>query len=139
MHSILKVRHKLFGLTAALAVLGGCSAPAPSTQALPPAKAAAHTAEAQSAKVNLDQIFPPGRGRELVLTNCTSCHTFVPIVILQMTKDAWERNSRDHRGRVASLSDADFKTLYEYLTANFNPGRPVPNLPQELLNTWTAY
>ena len=75
----------------------------------------------------------------MVLTNCTSCHTFVPIVILQMTKDAWERNSRDHRGRVASLSDADFKTLYEYLIANFNPGRPVPKLPQELLNTWTAY
>ena len=69
----------------------------------------------------------------------TTCHTFVPIVVLQMTKDAWERNSRDHRGRVDSLSDADFKTLYQYLEANFNPDRPVPRLPKELLSTWTGY
>ncbi|HYM09077.1 MAG TPA: hypothetical protein VEU62_00015 [Bryobacterales bacterium] len=93
----------------------------------------------QPAKVNIDEIFPPGRGRELVLNNCTTCHTFVPIVVLQMTREAWERNSRDHRARVAALSDADFKTLYEYLIANFNPTRPVPKLPQELLDTWTSY
>ena len=91
----------------------------------------------RSAKVNLDEIFPAGRGRDLVLNNCTSCHTFVPIVVLQMTKEAWERNSRDHRERVTSLSDDDFKTLYEYLVANFNPGRPVPTLPKGLLDTWT--
>ncbi len=95
--------------------------------------------DTQSAKLNLDEIFPPGRGRELLLGNCTTCHNFVPIVVLQMTREAWERNSRDHRERVASLSDADFKTLYEYLIANFNPSRPVPKLPQELLNTWTGY
>jgi hypothetical protein len=61
-----------------------------------------------------------------------SCHTFVPIVVLQMTKESWERNSRDPRGRVASLSDADFKILYEYLIANFNPSRPLPKLPRTL-------
>lgn len=87
----------------------------------------------------MDEIFPAGPGRELVLNNCTTCHTFVPIVILQMTRDAWEHNSRDHRERVTSLGDADFKTLYEYLVANFNPQRPVPTLPKELLKTWTGY
>jgi hypothetical protein len=95
--------------------------------------------ESRPAKVNLDQIFPPGRGRDLVLNNCTTCHTFVPIVVLQMSKEAWERNSRDHRERVKALSDADFQVLYQYLVANFNPNRPVPKLPQELLQTWTAY
>ena len=54
-----------------------------------------------------------------------------------MTKEAWERNSRDHRDRVKALSDDDFKILYEYLVANFNPDRPVPTLPKELLDTWT--
>src|SRR5262245_37286227 len=97
----------------------------------PPAKA--------SAKVNIDEIFPSGRGRDLVLNNCTSCHTIVPIVVLQMTKDEWERNSRDHRGRVSALSDPEYKTLYDYLIANFNPQRPVPKLPTELLDTWTSY
>jgi hypothetical protein len=117
----------------ALVVLAACSGGPP-----PPAKATP-APSGPSAKVNIDEIFPPGRGRDLLLNNCTTCHTFVPIVVLQMTKEAWERNSRDHRERVPALSDADFKTLYEYLTATFNPDRPVPKLPKELLDTWTSY
>ena len=122
----------------AFALLAACSAPGSTPQShRPAATAPAHAAA--SAKINLDEIFPAGRGRELVLNNCTTCHTFVPIVVLQMTEEAWNRNSRDHRGRVAALSDAHFKTLYEYLRANFNPNRPVPKLPPELLATWTSY
>ena len=105
----------------------------------PEDKSAARNPVAMPARVNLDEIFPPGRGRDLVLNNCTTCHTFVPIVVLQMSKEAWERNSRDHRERVKALSDTDFRTLYEYLKANFNPNRPVPKLPQALLETWTSY
>ena len=118
-------------------VLAGCKAADSSAKPHQPAKATPGP-HSQPTKVNMDEIFPPGRGRDLVLNNCTACHTFVPIVVLQMTREAWERNSRDHRQRVTGLSDADFKTLYEYLTANFNPGRPVPALPKELLDTWTA-
>ena len=88
--------------------------------------------------MNLDEIFPPGRGRELVLNNCTTCHTFVPIVVLQLTKEAWERNRSIHRDRVPAMTDADFNVLYDYLAASFNPGRPVPKLPQSLLDTWTG-
>jgi hypothetical protein len=96
-------------------------------------------AAAVAGKVDIDQIFPPGEGRDLVLNNCQNCHTFVPIVVLQMEEDAWTRNSIDHRDRVAQVSDEDFKTLYTYLKANFHPGRPVPKLPKELLDTWTSY
>jgi hypothetical protein len=92
-----------------------------------------------ASKVNIDEIFPPGEGRDLVLNNCQNCHTFVPIVVLQMDKDAWQRNSIDHRERVTTLTDEEFKTLYAYLTATFHPGRPVPTLPKELLDTWTSY
>lgn len=97
------------------------------------------TPAGEAVKVNLDEIFPAGPGRDLVLNNCTTCHTFVPIVVLQMNKEAWERNSRDHRERVKALGDRDFRILYEYLIANFNPDRPPPKLPPELLQTWTAY
>ena len=130
--------HKLpaFVIAIAFLVLAGCSVPGSSPAPPQPAKTAPDT---QAAKVNIDEIFPSGRGRDLLLNNCTGCHTFVPIVVLQMTKEAWERNSRDHRGRVAALSDADFKNLYDYLIANFNPNRPVPKLPKELLDTWTSY
>ena len=133
------IRHNQFVLVIAIAflVLAGCSVPASSPPPPQPAKAA--SADTQSVKVNIDEIFPAGRGRDLLLNNCTGCHTFVPIVVLQMTKEAWERNGRDHRGRVAALSDADFKTLYDYLITNFNPDRPVPKLPRELLDTWTSY
>ena len=92
-----------------------------------------------ASKVDINAIFPPGEGRDLVLNNCQNCHTFVPIVVLQMDEDAWTRNSIDHRERVAQVSDEDFKTLYSYLKANFHPGRPVPKLPKELLDTWTSY
>jgi mono/diheme cytochrome c family protein len=125
-------------VTIALLALAACSVPASSPGPAQPAKVAA-APDTQSAKVNLDEIFPPGRGRELLLNNCTTCHTFVPIVVLRMTKEAWERNSRDHRGRVDALSDADFKILYQYLKENFNPDKPVPKLPKELLATWTSY
>jgi hypothetical protein len=90
-------------------------------------------------RLDMDAIFPAGPGRDLVLNNCQNCHTFVPIVVLQMDKDAWQRNSIDHRERVTTLTDEEFKTLYEYLTANFNPDRPVPELPRDLLESWTSY
>jgi len=115
--------------------LGGCSSKTSNTSA----PAVKTVAQNESSQVNLNEIFPAGRGRELLLNNCTSCHTFVPLVVLQLTKEAWERNKRIHRERVPGLSDADFDALYDYLEANFNPNRPVPKLPQSLLDTWTTY
>lgn len=90
-------------------------------------------------KVDLEKIFPPGPGRDLVLANCQNCHTFVPIVVLSMDADAWRRNSLDHRDRVTTLTDEEFSTLYSYLTKSFPPDHPVPELPKELLKTWTSY
>jgi cytochrome c5 len=107
----------------------------PARGARPPQPDAATVAT----KVDIDAIFPAGEGRDLVLNNCQNCHTFVPIVVLQMDKEAWHRNSLDHRDRVTTLSDDEFKTLYDYLATNFHPGRPVPPLPKELLETWTSY
>jgi hypothetical protein len=121
-------------VTAVAAV--ACSEPSDgSGRPLPPQP----DAKTVASKVNIDEIFPPGEGRDLVLNNCQNCHTFVPIVVLQMEEAAWTRNSIDHRERVTQLSDEDFKTLYAYLKANFHPGRPVPTLPKELLDTWTSY
>ena len=121
---------------ASVAALVGCGGSASTDQAR-----AADTGSAAAApsKVDLEAIFPPGPGREVVLGSCQNCHTFVPIVILQMDKDAWRRNSLDHRERVATLSDEQFNQAYAYLTENFGPHRPVPQLPPELLQSWTTY
>jgi hypothetical protein len=130
-----------FGLVVAASFVA-CGKQTPSTESAQPAPGPAAQSGSggkSNVRININEIFPPGPGRDLVLNNCTSCHTFVPIVILQMEKEAWERNRRDHRDRVAGLSDEEVGTLYEYVTANFNPERPVPELPKELLKTWTSY
>ena len=137
---------------AAIATMPACSkSGAVQHQAQPSTQSAANTTPApvanattaplgnQPDKIDIDAIFPKGPGRELLLNNCTSCHTFVPIVVLQMSKDAWEKNKRIHRSRVDGMSDEDFETLYEYLIANFNPQHPVPKLHKEFLDTWTSY
>jgi cytochrome c5 len=147
MHAVLK-RHPLrrrggplLGILVAASCVAcgssGSPAPPPASSAAKPATNA--PAAGASDKVDINAIFPAGRGRDLVLNNCTSCHTFVPIVVLQMDKEQWARNSEEHRDRVIGLSDDDFKALYQYLVANFNPDKPVPRLPKELLDTWTSY
>jgi hypothetical protein len=130
----------------ASAACGGTNTSAPPEEAAPPAQSAQPATPAApeggggtSNRIDINAIFPAGPGRDLALNNCQNCHTFVPLVILQMDEAAWTRNSVDHRPRVTGLSDDDFKTLYDYLKANFNPSRPVPALPQELLDTWTGY
>jgi mono/diheme cytochrome c family protein len=93
----------------------------------------------EAVRVDMDAIFPAGEGRELVMNNCQSCHTWVPIVVLQMQEDEWYRWSLEHRGRVPGMSDEEYETLHRYLVTNFNPERPVPELPPALLESWTSY
>jgi hypothetical protein len=101
--------------------------------------AAEKTSAGKSGKLDMDKIFPPGPGRNLVLNDCTNCHTITPIVVVQMTREARERWARDHRQRVYAMTDEDYKILTEYLIKNFSPGKPIPQLPKELLDTWTSY
>ena len=79
--------------------------------------------------------------RELILDNCTSCHTFVPIVVQQFDRSGWETEISRHvsDGRAPGLTPAQARTMTEYLIANFNAGLPVPTLPKELLDNWTNY
>lgn len=89
--------------------------------------------------VNMDAIFPEGEGREILLNNCQSCHTWVPVVVLGMNEDEWARWRQDHRARVPGIPDDRFEILYDYLVTNFNPDTPVPDLPPALLESWTTY
>jgi mono/diheme cytochrome c family protein len=92
-----------------------------------------------SVRVDMDAIFPAGEGRDIMLANCQSCHSWVPIVVLQMNEGEWARSQGEHRDRVEALSEEDFETLYAYLSSTFTPDRPVPELPQALLEAWTTY
>jgi hypothetical protein len=79
------------------------------------------------------------KARGLILSNCTSCHVFVPIVVQQFDKEGWDSLFDRHRSRAPQLSMAQLGEMKAYLTANFNPKIPPPELPEELLKEWTAY
>jgi len=89
-----------------------------------------------SLRVNLDEIFPPGQGRDLVLGNCTTCHSFVRIVLGQKDRQRWEGIAIRHRDRVKGLSDEQFTSLFAYLQDNFNDLKPEPKLPDWLRELW---
>ncbi len=86
----------------------------------------------QPGTVDMSKIFPPGPGMDLLFNNCTSCHSFVCSIIGQRTAGAWQRVKTNHRARVTGMSNADYSTLFDYLAANFNDQKPVPELPPEL-------
>lgn len=70
--------------------------------------------------------------RDIVLNNCTSCHSFVPIVKAQKAPDAWDATLGVHRTRVPQLSDEQYDALREFLKGHFNDQLPPPALPPEL-------
>ncbi len=89
---------------------------------------------------DVDFIFPPGRGQDLVFQGCTGCHNWVPLVISGFDEGAWLQNKINHRERVSGLSDADYDFLYQYLIDTWPPERPIPDIiPQDLLDQWTSY
>jgi hypothetical protein len=79
------------------------------------------------------------QARGTILNNCTSCHAFVPIVMQQFDAAGWNGLFDRHRDRVPQLSEPQLAEVRSYLTANFNPDTPPPELPPELLKEWTAY
>ena len=139
MHAILGglTRAFLIVITGTLTLTIGCGAPASHAPAPEPESTAAE--DSGPIRLDMDKIFPPGPGRDLVLNNCQICHVWVPIVILQMDETQWARNRSEHRDRVELVSDEDFELMYGYLTTTFTPDRPVPELPSALLEAWTSY
>lgn len=79
--------------------------------------------------------------REVILNNCTTCHTFVPIVMQGFDGNGWRGLLTRHveNGRVSQLSAEQVETLRLYLAENFNGDLPPPDLPPALLETWTSY
>ena len=79
--------------------------------------------------------------RHLITNNCTLCHTFVPIVMQQFDSDGWNGLLDRHvmNGRADQLGPEQIAAIHDYLAANFNGELPPPELPPELLQTWTSY
>lgn len=77
--------------------------------------------------------------RELIINNCTLCHSFVPIVLQQFDEAAWKGLLDRHRPRVGHLGDEEIETMHWFLAKTYNPDNPPPPVPPELLDDWTSY
>lgn len=77
--------------------------------------------------------MPPGEGRELLLQNCTGCHSFVPIVTGQRPQERWSSLKEDHKDKAAGISESDYDIIFDYLAENFNDTKPEPQFPQWFL------
>lgn len=110
------------------------------------------SAPVQAQDVDLEAIFrcaatdDPGKAhcfeaRNLITNNCTICHTFVPIVMQQFDSAGWTGLLDRHvqNGRVNQLAPEQIAAIHDYLSDNFNGSLPPPDLPPELLATWTSY
>ncbi len=110
------------------------AAPAATTAAATAASALASQATSGGPqKLNLDDYMPKGTARDLLLANCTACHSFVPIVTGQRTRARWDNIRTNHRDAVLRLPEKDYTVIYDYLAENFNDTKPEPKFPDWFL------
>lgn len=67
------------------------------------------------------QDLPEGKGKDTFLKICGSCHDAGVVVTMFQSKDDWQSTVDDMKGRGADGSDADFKTIVDYLTKYQGP------------------
>lgn len=115
------------------------------------AGAGAGSSDAVAQQLDLDEVFRCSeasvprenclQARDVILNNCTTCHTFVPIVMQSFDENGWRGLLTRHveNGRVTQVPAEQIENLRLYLAENFNGSEPPPDLPKELLETWTSY
>ena len=86
--------------------------------------AAIVTAQGRGAREDMSAYLPPGAGRELVVSNCTTCHDLRGTVRLRQSPTAWEALVLDMGARGAPLTMDDVDPLAKYLGSVFGPDSP---------------
>ncbi len=130
----MSTRSRLLAACAAIGVLltaacGDGAESEPGETALSEAPPAA----AQAEPASLEDIFPEGLGRSLVIDSCGGCHAVACSAIGQRTEARWRALEADHRDRASDMSDDEYSALFQYLRANFDSTRPEPKVPPQFL------
>ena len=72
------------------------------------------------------QDLPEGKGKEIVLANCNSCHTFYSRVGSGYTAKGWDTVMRMMANHGITVPPDQVPSLMDYLTKNFpETGKPV--------------
>ena len=98
------------------------------------ASAPAATAGTPAQPATVADLFPAGEERQMVLSNCATCHAVACAAIGQRSAARWETLASSHREHVPNLPDADRQRIFAYLSANFNESRPEPIVPPEFMD-----
>ncbi len=104
----------------------------------PTATVATTPSSSASSKMDIDALVPPGPGRDVMLEYCVNCHNIGAIAIARKTTDQWNAHKISHKAYL-TLDDKLWDTIYGYLIATNTPDRPVPELPDFLLQDWVLY
>jgi mono/diheme cytochrome c family protein len=71
--------------------------------------------------------LPPGRGRDIMASTCSKCHSLANITSQRKDRDGWSATVTKMVGYGATGSDDDFAQILDYLTKNrpdkFRAGR----------------
>ena len=67
------------------------------------------------------QDLPEGKGKDTMQKICGACHDAGVVVTMHQAKDDWQATVDDMKGRGADGSDADFKTIVDYLAKYQGP------------------
>lgn len=78
------------------------------------------------------ELLPPGDGRELVLSSCSSCHNLKPVVDVRKSRESWAKSVNDMIQRGAPVFPEEIEPMTTYLSKAFGTGVP------KLININTA-
>jgi competence protein ComEA len=67
------------------------------------------------------QDLPEGAGKETVEKTCTACHDLGPLTQMNGGADIWQSVVDDMKSRGADATEADFRTIVQYLSKYLGP------------------
>ena len=74
-----------------------------------------------------DTLLPDGKGKDVVVSACSSCHSLDRITALKLSEEGWRNTLRQMIENGASLNPEDINPIVGYLVANF--GAPAAGNP----------
>jgi len=79
-----------------------------------------------------EEKLPEGKGKETLETTCTECHGLDKIVAEGRTRGQWESVVNKMRIGGATMTDAEFTDVVEYLTAHVGPEEEAKPAAQKI-------
>ncbi len=75
---------------------------------------------------NAKYPLPDGPGKELVVQDCKTCHTYDRIIHAHFSATGWRAEVKKMRVNGADIKVADIDPLVLYLSKHFGPAHPRP-------------